>query len=265
MLLAEIHGLYVREARASEDYLTSTVFGHLRYVPPGPFWDTLFELAISLPINNRSMSAGEYIRKRAGRSLSSYASVQAIFWPNHPKGTPDVVLHFQASGATPVVIVIEAKLNAGKSGTGDDDQLARYLQLLDSLGELRPKMPSDAIRILVYLTTMDARSDLMESLFVYGDTDVSRERLYRLQWQDLVAAVENTTAKGTDTEGLILRDVRAFLRKRDLEYFSGMVLPTDMPLISADDGELFANGQLFDTVDVPSDIEKIVEGWMHAN
>jgi hypothetical protein len=106
MLLAEIHGLYVREGRSSEDYLTSTIFGHLRY---GPFWEALFELAVSLPVKNRRMIASEYIRERAGRSLSSYASLQAIFCPTHPKGTPDVVLHFQASGAAPVVIVIEAQ------------------------------------------------------------------------------------------------------------------------------------------------------------
>ncbi|HEV2470150.1 MAG TPA: hypothetical protein VGS78_13245 [Candidatus Sulfotelmatobacter sp.] len=264
MLVAEIHGKYVREARSSEDYLTSAVFGHLRYVPPGPFWETLFELAISLPINRRLISAGEYIREHAGRSLSSYTNLRAIFWPNHPKGIPDVVLHFHASKASPVVIIIEAKLEAGKSGTGDDDQLARYLGLLDSLGDLRPKVPSDAIRVLVYLTTMDSRSDLMESLSVHGDTDASREHLYRLQWQDLVTAVERTRV--TDShEALILEDVRAFLRKRDLEYFSGMVDQSDMPVMALTDGELFANEPLFDAGDVPTDIAEILEGWMHAN
>jgi hypothetical protein len=265
MLLAEIHGLYVREALSSEDYLTSTIFGHLRYVPPGPFWEAVFDFAVSLPVNGRRVSASEYIRERAGCSLSSYGCVQSIFWPNHPQGTPDVVLLFQESGALPVVIVIEAKLEAGKSGAGDDDQLARYLQLLDSLDALSPKVPSNAISILVYLTTMDSRTDLMESLSVYGDTEASRKRLYGLQWQDLVTAAERTTAYGSDMEALILRDVRAFLRKRDLEYFSGMTIPAGLPLMSVVDGDLFANEQLFDAVDVPTDIADILEGWIHAN
>ena len=33
MLLAEIHGKTLAEGRNGEDYLTSAVFGHLRYVP----------------------------------------------------------------------------------------------------------------------------------------------------------------------------------------------------------------------------------------
>lgn len=36
MLLAEIHCKIVREALDNEDYITSAVFGHLRYIPPVP-------------------------------------------------------------------------------------------------------------------------------------------------------------------------------------------------------------------------------------
>ena len=50
MLLAEIHGKSEVSVRDHEDYLTSTVFGHLRYVRPGPFWTGLFSRAITLPI-----------------------------------------------------------------------------------------------------------------------------------------------------------------------------------------------------------------------
>jgi hypothetical protein len=49
VLLAEIHGKTLEVARDNEDYLTSAVFGHLRYVAPGLFWDELLKRAKGLP------------------------------------------------------------------------------------------------------------------------------------------------------------------------------------------------------------------------
>ena len=49
MLLAEILGKRLEATRNSEDYLTSAVFGHLRYIEPGLFWDTLFAKAGGIP------------------------------------------------------------------------------------------------------------------------------------------------------------------------------------------------------------------------
>jgi hypothetical protein len=49
MLVAEVHGKRVAEAQDAEDYLTSAVFGHLRYIPPSVFWPDLFALATGLP------------------------------------------------------------------------------------------------------------------------------------------------------------------------------------------------------------------------
>lgn len=39
MLLVEIRGHALNAAIGDEDYLTSVVFGHLRYVPPSVFWE----------------------------------------------------------------------------------------------------------------------------------------------------------------------------------------------------------------------------------
>ena len=38
MLLAKINGKFVAESQNSEDYLTSTILGRLRYVRPKMFW-----------------------------------------------------------------------------------------------------------------------------------------------------------------------------------------------------------------------------------
>ncbi len=236
MLVAEIHGKYVAEARNFEDYLTSAVFGHLRYIKPGPFWDALFDIASSLPIGSLATTASQRIHREIGRSLGSFENLDAIFWPEHAEGIPDLVLHFSGDHSRSVVILIEAKLTATKSGTGEYDQLARYLRILDSLASLRPPLPQDALALAVYLTTTDSRTEIVESLEQYGDTKGAHERLLHLQWQDIITAIERT-APTSQLEHLILSDVRGFLRARDLEYFSGMESASTIPDVAQSEGE----------------------------
>ncbi len=264
MLIAEIHGKYVLEARSSEDYLTSAVFGHLRYIKPGTFWDALFDLAVSQPIGSRVITASERIQEGIGGSLGSFATLKAIFWPRHQEGIPDLVLHFSGNPARSVVILIEAKLNATKSSIGEHDQLARYLRILDSLPELHPPLPSDALALAVYLTATDSRSEILESLEQYGDTEQVRQRLFHLQLQDLIRAIEST-ARASEVEELILKDVCKFLRKRDLQYFSGMERAATIPAILEADGDFLKDEPLFDSDSIPTGLDRIDERWMHAN
>ena len=264
MLVAEVHGLYVPEARNSEDYLTSTVFGHLRYIQPGPFWDALFDLAVSQPIGLKTLTASERIRQVTGYSLSSFANLQAIFWPKHKEGIPDLLLCFAGNQSRSVVILIEAKLNAAKSGTGEYDQLARYLRILDSLSELDRPLPPDAMTLAVYLTTVDSRNEVIESLKEYGDSDGSRRRLYQLRWQDLIGAIDRTQARSV-LERLILSDVSAFLHARDIEYFSGMEDAGSIPDVLEADGDFLKEEPLFDLDSIPTGLDVIDERWMHAN
>ena len=263
MLVAEIHGLYIPEARNSEDYLTSAVFGHLRYLQSSQFWDRLFQAAVSLPIDGQSLTAAQFIRAKAGSSLASFETMHAIFWPKHKKDIPDLILHFSSNVAPSVVILIEAKLNATKSGIGDYDQLARYLRVLDSLDKLKPKLPSDAITLAVYLTTKDSRDELIDSVQKYGDSDESRRRLYRLQWQDLVDAID-ATPPSSSLQRLVLSDVRQFLRVRGLEYFSGMDW-SSIPVIQEGDGDFLSEEPLFDTESIPIMPHIPYERWMYAH
>jgi hypothetical protein len=94
MLVAEIHGKYVLDARNFEDYLTSAVFGHLRYIKPSAFWGAQFDIAVSRPIEWSTVSANERIWQETGCSLSSFGALNALFWPNHKEGIPDLNLHF---------------------------------------------------------------------------------------------------------------------------------------------------------------------------
>jgi hypothetical protein len=45
MLMAEIRGHGRPETQDDEDYLTSSVFGHLRYIPPSVFWEDFLDWA----------------------------------------------------------------------------------------------------------------------------------------------------------------------------------------------------------------------------
>jgi hypothetical protein len=263
MLVAEIHGKYVRDARNFEDYLTSAVFGHLRYIKPGAFWDALFDIAVSQPFESSVITANERIRQETGCSLSSFGALKALFWPDHKEGIPDLILHFYGNQPRSVVILIEAKLYAAKSSTGEHDQLARYLRILDSLQDLRHPLPSDALALAVYLTATDSRSEIIESLSQYGDCEQARKRLFHLQWQDVIRAIELTTA-ASEFDALILGDVRRFLRKRDLEYFSGMESAATIPSVLDVDGEFLKDELLFDVDSIPTDLDTIDERWMHA-
>jgi hypothetical protein len=72
MLMAEIHGHVVREAEGSEDYLTSTVFGHLRYLPPDVFWEDFFSKAKGLPVSGMEKTLS-HAACEAGANFSRYS------------------------------------------------------------------------------------------------------------------------------------------------------------------------------------------------
>src|SRR3954452_21752230 len=92
MLVAEIYRKGFEEARNHEDYLTSAVFGHLRYLPPGIFWEDLFKLAKGMP----SVDGAEANLAEAAAAVAApvcrYRQLRVHFWRNHPEwGEPDLL------------------------------------------------------------------------------------------------------------------------------------------------------------------------------
>jgi hypothetical protein len=259
MLVAEIHGKYVAEAREDEDYLTSTVFGHLRYLPPAHFWKPFLRSCRSLSSGKERAGALAYLEEQTGAEIDAYGRLQTIFWPTHAKGCPDLVLVFTHEGLRPIVVCIEAKLRSGKSGTDDRDQLARYLQACDSLEGFRPEIPANSASIVVYLTEHDSRNELLDSLKAYGDSFIARRRLYRVEWQDIQKAAEEAQASLEGVCEQIARDIAGFLRVRDLTHFRGMTPPPVdlMPF----DGRLSAMAAILTIPDIPSGLTHICGGW----
>jgi hypothetical protein len=141
MLLAEIRGHASEDVENKEDYLTSAVFGHLRYLPPKVFWQDLFSRASTLPSSGEATSLDQMAFRR-GQSISNYSHLQIHFWPFHPiYGEPDILLTFTGDNLEPLVVIIEVKLWSEKSSEGEKDQLAKYLALLDDLNSLNVVVP----------------------------------------------------------------------------------------------------------------------------
>lgn len=149
MLLADIRGHSVAAAQDDEDYLTSAVFGHLRYIPPKHFCQRLLSLARGLPDGQAQKSLDDLIRQ-SGHGVSEYSSLKVFFWPRHQwRGEPDLLLSFTGIGLRPITVVIEVKLLSGKSG-GGEDQLVRYLRILDELQEFWEfKLPDGSLGALL--------------------------------------------------------------------------------------------------------------------
>jgi hypothetical protein len=217
MLIAEIHGKRFAEAEGQEDWLTSAVFGHLRHIPPGVFWPDLFNRAF----NTGGHRASLYSRICAsGIQLGSYSDLRILFWKYFDGyGEPDIILQFSGGAQAPLIVIVEVKLNSGKSGGGGDDQLKRYLELLDDRSTFFTYWEVDTERgYVVYLTRNFAKMEIEESanLSVSAGKKDAAERLYGLQWQDVLECAE---ANGGPSS--LLEEIAEFLRRRGFEAFGG--------------------------------------------
>ncbi len=220
MLLAEIHGKRLDAARDNEDYLTSAVFGHLRYVPLAYFWTAFLAAAKSLPDEaGREVSLGHTL-EAGGLSPAGYERLEVRFWRKHSRlGEPDLLLLFSGGPQRPLVVLVEAKLWAEKGGSGDRDQLVRYLGVLDDLDAAKVMVPSEAGRYLVYLTPRESLAEVEASAALVPEPQ--RDRLFRVQWQDVLVAADAARRSAPEPARTALADVAAFLRTLGLEYFGG--------------------------------------------
>lgn len=220
MLLAEINGKHDLSVRGHEDYLTSTVFGHLRYVAPGPFWAELFSRAKTLPISGTEQSLTDVLG--IAHDIAAYDELAVHFWPKCPEyGEPEMAMVFTGETQPPLVVLVEVKLWAGKSGEGEHDQLKRYLKIAEEVHKLQAPVPANGSAVVVYLTPRESMVEVAASLKQAGDRDEDRRRLFRLQWQDMIEVINQVLSQEPTSSQTILKDVRDFLRVRRLEYFRG--------------------------------------------
>ncbi len=200
----------LRSKHGSEDRLTSTAFGLLRYVPVTAGFLPL--LRLTRPISPTAVP-----------DLSAAVRVEVEFWRySTTHGEPDVILRlFDATGRVRWVIVVEVKLHSVKSSraTGeqdaadddvpDPDQLVKYWQLLGGLDEVL----AGATPYLIYLTkhATPPEEELNESL-----RRQPAMALGWLSWRDVWAV-----ARQTETTSLPAADLARLLAHLGLKRFDG--------------------------------------------
>jgi hypothetical protein len=214
MLLAEIHGKSYREIEDLEDLLTSAVFGHLRLVQPPVFWLALLDRARTAEDPRRTLSQ---VLSNVGVDASRFSGVRVRFWRYFPGyGEPDLLVQLFGENVTSITILIEVKLHAGKSGTGEFDQLARYLALLNDPACLLGWPCDFDKRFLVYLTKNFSANELHASI-AESKTLNAENRMFGLEWNDIAEV-----ASGQRQHDELLGEVADFLRRRGFERFHGI-------------------------------------------
>jgi hypothetical protein len=215
MLLAEIHGTRNESVQRDEDYLTSTVFGELRRVTTPTFWRQFFNRAIS--------TSGETLWLELARNsfeLGPCCDFTIKFWPSYQDfGEPDLLLKFIDATGRVLLLIIEVKLYAAKSGTGSDDQLRRYFDLLQDGRQKLLAGTDEYLSGLIYLTHRFSLDELSASVALTHD-DRGKRWMFTLQWQDLLEV-----ANECGDEDPFLREVAVFLRRRGYEAFRGFTSP----------------------------------------
>jgi hypothetical protein len=256
MLIAEIHGKRCPEAEGQEDWLTSAVFGHLRSIAPGPFWADLLGHA-------HTVATGVSLYSRicaSGIVLERFPKLDIHFWKCWDKyGEPDLVLCFSGGDQSPVIIVVEVKLNSGKSSTGENDQLKRYLELLDDGDALRLLLPESNDRYLVYLTRTFSKLEIEDSVRVSVDAGIrdAGDRIFGLRWQDVL---ESSSANSLGEP--LLDEVAQFLRIRGFEAFGGFRSPP--AALERRLGRFYGTGYFMSTK-ASLDLRELKEGRFYGN
>ena len=201
MLAAEIRGKRIAEVQHSEDYLTSVVFSHLRYLPPSVFWPALLKKARDVTANE-----GNLHDALPADAFEHKSTLRVAFWPStKTAGEPDLILtlgkYFK--------IVVEVKYHASESG----NQLCRYMREL---------VIPDENAYLVYLTPRETLQELNDTIARCPHLDNHRRKIFRLQWQDVQDVAEKNLAVQGELNRTILSDISIFLEGRNLKHFNGM-------------------------------------------
>jgi hypothetical protein len=98
--------------------------------------------------------------------------LEAHFGRDPTYGFPDFILVFTGLAVKLLIVLIEAKLWSEESGTGDFDQIARFLRLVDQPFAVNPKLPESFTSALdeAYLDVTENKSGLATATRVARDS-----------------------------------------------------------------------------------------------
>lgn len=256
----------------SEDILTSTVFGTLKYLDKNNALIAFIENDFQYDENRTTL--WERLKEK-DIELRCYQELEYIFWANHPKyGEPDLMLLFSnhVYGCDDLLLIIEAKFKSGKSGINENDQLARYF---DAVYKDIENFSDDAISnfkgkkgYVIYLTELEACSEISaSSLIIQTKHNGMRERVFHLRWHQLYQIFEKRYSSYSYYEKLIVNDLMRYLEKLGLRDFSGFSLPEEsLDLVFNSPHRIFYNdpshkstiGAYFDLADINLSYDHVI-------
>jgi hypothetical protein len=201
------------EISRGEDYLTSCVFGALKYLPP--------EEGL-LPVLRKSI---DYSTKKFFQLPFGLEQVSYFFWPKFSDGEPDLVFILSA-GLSKFILCVEVKYYSSKSSTGERDQLKRYYEGLEKRREeftIKDIASFEGEFLgLIYLTQYEAFDEIGESIMAIGKHNNLSPMLFQLRWEDVYRAIEELSKKPqNDFANQIYSDLLRLLMHKNLQYFSG--------------------------------------------
>ncbi|WP_099364491.1 hypothetical protein [Fredinandcohnia onubensis] len=224
MLQAILKGKVPSELVNSEDLLTSSVIGTMRYITNLQILKSILEQAINA--SNEQLSIDIEIQE-----------VIYYFWPKLENSEPDVLIQLKDSNNQSYIVCIEAKYFSGKSSYEDEtvafderknyhrDQLAREIEDLYRLSTLKllniKKENINAIQI-IYLTndTYIPIDDIENSSNSIREEKFKKEDIYWLCWKR-ISNVLRMNWVGTPQDKLLLIDLINLFKRTNLISFGG--------------------------------------------
>lgn len=203
---------------ASEDLLTSSIFGPMRYLPAR-------ELLIPVLQKARNIFG-----KRL--SISETSDPGVTFWPRYDRCEPDIEIKFNEH-----LIFVEAKFLSGKSGDYvAEDSVSNYEkekaassdQLIREFTDLKIQNRGRDYS-LIYLTAHRTfpKSDIDRSLKAARLSEnvlasKFKENVFWLSWLDIWDYLYNTRNTSNKYSQIISVDIRKHLERLGLKHFTGL-------------------------------------------
>lgn len=214
----------------TEDILTSTVFGTLKYLRSDIILIPFIESAFLY--NDQRTTLWEKLNSE-GIELRCYREVEYVFWPrNNNYGEPDLVILFKnhIHGYDDFLLIVEAKFKSPKTGTEEKDQLVRYYEAvikdIENFSEPAISSFKGKKGYIIYLTEAEAYSDIIASSYLLGNKyNELTDQIFHLKWQQLYKTFEIMYEFCFSNEKTIVDDLIEYLKKLGLRDFSGISLP----------------------------------------
>lgn len=202
----------------SEDLLTASVFGPMRYLPSE-------KLLLPVLRRARNLQGQFYEPPKVHRN----SGLKIEFWPGFKRCEPDVMIEF----GDQELMFIEAKFRSGKSGAFNADQVpVDVSNVLDQLA----REWLDLVEVnhyksqsLIYLTAhrtlpegdiKDSAKELLKHRVT--DPDLFKESTYWLSWFDVWDEARSKIDDKDDSYiQIVMKDIVEFLEKLELKHFTG--------------------------------------------